>query len=106
MLAGDKGSRRVEENPIYGLILFSGPGVLVYQAYLWLKTGIWTPLPISIVFDYFSWPHRIKGWIGLQSIIDWILDCPFSLLVFLLSLVAIVIGAFIEIFIRASFDQE
>ncbi|MBR1147079.1 hypothetical protein [Bradyrhizobium sp. AUGA SZCCT0431] len=82
-----------DDNPFYGLMLFTGPGVLAYQGYPWLQSGIWTPLPISLVFDYFSWPHRLKGWIGLQSMIDWLLDCPLSLLVFLLSLVAIVIGA-------------
>jgi hypothetical protein len=106
MPAGDKGNEMSEENPLYGLILFSAPGVLLYQAYLWLKTGIWTPLPISIVFDYFAWPHRIKGWIGLQSIIDWILDCPFSLLVFFLSFVAVILAVFIEIAVRAMLDRE
>jgi hypothetical protein len=42
-----------------------------YQALLWLKSGVWTPLPISLI-----WHPRPVDWVGAQRIIAWIFDLP------------------------------
>jgi hypothetical protein len=42
-----------------------------FQAFLWLKAGVWTPLPISSV-----WPAPMTDWVGFQKILSWIFDLP------------------------------
>jgi ABC-type cobalamin transport system permease subunit len=78
---------------IYGLLMLIGPAILAWQGYSWLKTGIWTALPISKTFTYFEWPMPSTNWLGLQKIIDWVFDIPTSLAVFVLSFIVMVICA-------------
>jgi hypothetical protein len=59
-----------------------------YQALLWLKDGVWHPLPIS-------WATRHvpqTDWVGLQKIIDWTLDLPVSVLPMLVALLCFVVA--------------
>lgn len=81
---------------IYGLMLFVGPAVLAWQGYSWLRTGIWTALPVSRAFIYFEWLMPSTNWVGLQKIIDWIFDIPTSLVVFVLSIAFIALCAIVE----------
>ncbi len=76
---------------IYGLPMLIGPGILVWQGYSWLKTGLWTALQISTTFRYFEWPVPSTNGLGVQKIIDWVFDIPTSLAVFVLSF-AFVVG--------------
>jgi hypothetical protein len=72
---------------ICGLILFIGPAILAWQTFSWLRTGIWTALPISTTCRYFELPMPTTRWLGLQKIIDWMFDIPTSFAVFALTLV-------------------
>jgi hypothetical protein len=80
-----------DENPLYGYALLLGPAIVAWQAYSWLRTGIWTPIPASRMFNYFGWPIPHTSWLGLQSIIDWLFNIPASLVVFLTSFLFIVV---------------
>jgi ABC-type xylose transport system permease subunit len=64
---------------LYSWILLIGPGMLAWQGYTWLKTGVWTALPISKTFQYFDWPIPSTSWLGLQKMLDWAFDTPTSL---------------------------
>jgi hypothetical protein len=81
---------------LYGLVLLAGPAILAWQGYSWLRTGIWTALPISKTFAYFELPVPSTNWLGLQRIIDWIFDIPSSLAVFVLSFIVVIICALVE----------
>jgi hypothetical protein len=72
---------------IYGLLILIGPGILAWQGYSWLKTGLWTALPVSTTFRYFDWPIPSTNWLGVQKIINSIFDIPTSLAVFVLTIV-------------------
>jgi hypothetical protein len=95
MLGGDKGAHMNDDNPLYGYALLPAPGILVWQCYDWLRTGSWTPIPLSKAFTYFQWPMPHTSWVGLQSIINWLFDIPASLVVFLVSLLVLVVFAII-----------
>jgi len=48
---------------IFGFVLLAGPAILAWQGYSWLKTGVWTALPLSKVFTYFEWPMPSTEWL-------------------------------------------
>jgi len=64
--------------------------------YQWLQTGIWTPLPISNLFDFFDWSKHFTSWIGLQTIFNWLLEIPSSAVVLAVAIAMIFIGAMID----------
>lgn len=59
--------------------------VLGYQAFYWLKTAEWRPLPFSAFVDYFGIDMTEvffrMSWSGLASIMLWIFDLPMSVMV-------------------------
>lgn len=48
------------------------------------------------VTDVYGCPLPMVSWIGLQKIIDWLLDIPTSLILFVLSIIVVAICAMIE----------
>ena len=84
-----------DDNPLYGYLLLPGPAIVAWRSYSWLRTGMWTPIPVSKVFTYCEWPIPRTSWLGLQSIITWLFDTPASFVVFILSLVLMVVCAII-----------
>jgi hypothetical protein len=82
---------------LVGVLLGSG-GVLIWQAYRWLKDGAWVPMPVSQLFEYSEVPHPDVAWRGLQKILDVVLEFPLGLTgivisVFGMSIVAILLEA-------------
>ncbi len=62
--------------------------LLAYQAFLWLREGQWTPIPVSSILeiiniDYYSTVDI--SWTGTQKIVVWLLDLPLSLGIFVFS---------------------
>ena len=51
------------------LVTLSAIGCWSYQGYLWLKKGVWLPLPVS---RYVSIDQT--GWLGLDQVIAFVLD--------------------------------
>jgi hypothetical protein len=76
--------------------LLVGPGILAWQAYQWLQTGIWTPLPISRLFDFFGWSTHFTDWIGLQQILSLLLEIPSSAVVAMVACTFITLGGLID----------
>lgn len=74
--------------------------ILGYQAFLWLKDGQWTPIPISSILgklniDYYSLVDI--SWAGAQTIVVWLLDLPFSVgMVVFGGLIGVLIGYLIN----------
>jgi hypothetical protein len=85
---------------IYGLVILIGPVILAWQGYSWLKTGVWTALPISKTFSYFEWPVPSTSWLGFQKMLDWVFDIPTSLAVFVVSLLILTVCAMAQVLIE------
>lgn len=47
-----------------------------YQGLGWLQYGYWTPMPISSAVAYLGWRYPHVEWVGVQRIIDWLMDLP------------------------------
>ena len=70
-----------------GMIMLFGFGLLSYQVFFWLKDGIWTEIPIGIVFNFLfensflqEWLTSPGSWLGLQQMANWLLEnIPLSL---------------------------
>lgn len=70
--------------------MLAGPGLLAFQAFVWLKTGNWMPLPLSELLQYLPdniapimrpfvrWLSSPHDWIGVHRLVAWILDLPLS----------------------------
>ena len=55
---------------IVGLLISLSPiGCWSYQGYIWLKKGVWVPLPVSryVTVDQ-------TGWLGLDQVIAFVVD--------------------------------
>jgi hypothetical protein len=91
---------------IYGLVILIGPAILGWQTYGWLRTGVWTALPISKTFTYFEWPVPSTSWLGLQKMLDWVFDIPTSLAAFLISLLVLVLCAMAQVLIENYLDSR
>ncbi len=70
-----------------GMILLAGIGLLSYQSFLWLQSGVWTEYPMLTVFNFLfentslhQWMVTPESWIGMQKLLLWILESiPVSL---------------------------
>jgi len=70
-----------------GVVLVAGLGLLAYQAFTWLRSGVWTEFPLLVLFNLFfehspvqGWLDHPQSWIGLQKVIEWLLnEVPLSL---------------------------
>jgi hypothetical protein len=85
---------------IYGLVILTGPTILACQGYSWVRTGVWTALPISTTFTYFEWPMPSTNWLGFQKILDQVFDIPTSLAVFVVSLLVLTVCAMAQVLIE------
>jgi hypothetical protein len=74
----------------------AGPGILAWQAYQWLQTGIWTPLPISNLFDFFGSSKQFTDWVGLQQILSLLLEIPSRAVVLAVAIAFIILGGSID----------
>jgi len=70
-----------------GIILLAGIGLLSYQSFLWLQSGVWTEYPLLTVFNFLfentafhQWMVNPESWIGMQKLFLWFLESiPVSL---------------------------
>ena len=75
-----------------------GPvAILSWQAFGWLRSGDWTPLPVSKVFDWIGidWMalYGWESWIGVGKTLLWMLEAPLSASIALLGMIWIWIAA-------------
>ncbi|MEK9630191.1 MAG: hypothetical protein VW455_14365 [Nitrospinota bacterium] len=69
------------------LFIAAGIGLLSYQSFLWLQSGVWTEYPLLTVFNFLfentpfqQWMFTPESWIGMQKLFLWFLEStPISL---------------------------
>lgn len=74
-------------------LIYYGVAVWVYQAYLWISSGRWVPIPVSVVWKVaFGVPAADRSLVGLLG--RWLLDWPLSLALLALGvcILALVVG--------------
>jgi hypothetical protein len=91
-------AKRVEKLFTLFIKLFNIFGVLLviislciigYQGYSFLKSGVWSGIPLELVVNYMpddlaSWYYQPKSWLGVQKIVSYVFAfVPLSLLLFL-----------------------
>jgi hypothetical protein len=76
---------------IASMIVISGVAVIGYQAYYWLRYGIWKSLSLSVVWNTFADRPPTLEWRGVEKIVYQILDLP-------VSGVLIIVGIFTALF--------
>lgn len=69
-------------------IFLSGPAVVVYQAFHWLKYAVWEPITVQSVTGW-RWHWADTGWVGLNVIVDWLVNFVIDLPV---SVVLLIVG--------------
>jgi len=70
-----------------GIILVAGMGLLIYQVFIWLQSGVWNEYPMLTVFNFIfentsihHWLMNPESWIGVQKLLLWFLESiPVSL---------------------------
>jgi len=75
--------------PISCLIL-CGPGILIYQLYIYLKNGAWLSLSMidGLVWTgRLSWAKNPTDWLGLHKVLD---STPLSLGLFLIGIALLI----------------
>jgi len=65
------------------LVLVSSPALLLFQAYLWARSGSWVEMPLSLVLPRFRWVESPTDWFGLADVARVLLKLPLSLVLFL-----------------------
>lgn len=68
-------------------VFFSGFGLLGYQTVVWLQDGVWTAMPLMMVFNFLfegtalgAWMQNPDSWVGLHQVMEWLLiNTPISL---------------------------
>jgi hypothetical protein len=63
------------------LFLASGIGLVSYQAFLWIRDGVWSEYTITVVFNFIfkntvvaQWLSNPESWFGLQKALEWLLQ--------------------------------
>ena len=63
------------------LFLVSGIGLVSYQAFLWIRDGVWSEYTITVVFNFIfentvisQWLSNPESWFGLQKTLVWLLE--------------------------------
>jgi hypothetical protein len=67
------------------LVTCGGFLVFLYQCFLWLKEGRWTPLPASVILvrvlptRFLEWlTDESTSWLGVKKIVLFVFDWPLS----------------------------
>jgi hypothetical protein len=73
------------------VLFLSGCGIVVYQVFIWLQTGVWPALRVidaCIFLGFFP----TSDWVGLQKIINWIATWPLSHGLMVAAVIILVLG--------------
>ena len=80
------------------LFLASGLGLVSYQIFLWIKSGVWSEFAIIEVFNPLfgntlaaQWLSNPESWFGLQKIMEWLLhNIPLSVALIVPSIMVLI----------------
>jgi len=77
--------------------------IAIWQVYSWMKVGVWTPIPTSIILmklgvnlDSVYYP---QSWLGLAKVVQWVLKKPASLCIPITSYILFVINLYVSDYI-------
>jgi hypothetical protein len=88
--------------PITGFFLLLLPlGLWAYQCLMWLRNGVWTPLPIELIWRYYGFADPDLQWKGVQIIAAGLLDLPIALVSILIACIV----AFPEAVVHAAWAR-
>ena len=60
------------------VILYAG-WLVLFAAITWLKVGVWY---LETITEHFAIRFPMTTWVGLESILEWVVGLPFALGVF------------------------
>ena len=105
---GPKPKQKAISLPEFTFILFKftaiissvvGICIAIWQVYSWMKVGIWTPIPTSIILvklgvnlDSVYYP---QSWLGLAKVVQNILKTPASLCIPITSYILFMINHYV-----------
>ena len=76
-------------NSFGGLLVIISLCIIGYQGYSFLKSGVWSGIPLELVVDYMpsdvaSWYYQPGNWLGVQKIVSYVFAfVPLSLFLFI-----------------------
>ena len=63
------------------LFLVTGIGLVSYQAFLWIRDGVWSEYTFTVMFNFIfentvvaQWLSNPESWFGLQKTLEWLLE--------------------------------
>ena len=72
-------SKELEAGIFLSIAALPGPAVVAYQIARWSKEGVWFSIPASYLLRAMNVSRPETSWIGVQKILDWLLNLPLSL---------------------------
>jgi hypothetical protein len=93
------------------LVIFYGIGTFVYQTFLWLRDGTWTPLELRLawqsVWQFFGLhaPEPTFSWLGVQKIAVWLLDSSLGFGLIVLGVIVLVFGIRLQTNVNATIAE-
>jgi hypothetical protein len=76
--------------------IFGPMAVIGFQAFLWLRDGIWLALPARLIWDAVAAGPPAISWVGVERLLLSALDLPLSLALFGLGVALIIFGSAIR----------
>lgn len=80
---------------LYGLSFACGAAgfltaavILFFQAAQWLKLGVWIPVTVLDAFVRFGWDYPFVTWLGVQKMIDFIMESSLGITCIIVGLIA------------------
>ena len=77
-----------------GVTMLAAIGVIAVQVLGWLRTGIWMSIPTSFGWEYIFHSLPTTEWVGIQTILDFMLSMPLSGSLFLIGLIVASVSLF------------
>ena len=71
---------------------FGSLTIPVWQAYFWLRHGVWPELPLAATWRWLGWSFPYVEWVGIEKLVSWAFDQATSVWLFLSGLGLMVLG--------------
>jgi hypothetical protein len=72
-------------------------GVIPYQLLQWLKNGYWTPMPFTVLLNYFGidyHPIISTSWVGFNSIANSFVNAHITFCIFVIFIIGLLLVAY------------
>ncbi len=72
------------------LSIITGTAIFAYQCVAWLQSGAWHPMPLDLLLGCVR--SISSGWIGLQTLYDWVLALPLVIFFYVIGILIFWLG--------------